>query len=77
VSAVADKLTEKCRSCREKIIWLRHKTTGRMAPIDARASEHGNVVVDLETLTYDITTPGPGQHMNHFATCKQAADWRG
>jgi hypothetical protein len=74
---IAEKHTEKCRSCREKIIWLRHKTTGRMAPIEAREVEGGNIEINLVARTYDIKNPAPGLHLNHFATCKQAKQWRG
>jgi hypothetical protein len=63
-----------CGSCGEPIWWLKNTSTGRMAPIEVKTSERGNCL-DNGNGTYTIVRPGPGQHINHFATCPQAAAW--
>lgn len=73
----------RCRSCGESIWWLRNDSTGRMAPIEAADPDNrGNVLVDLEAGTYRVLSRGvatPGGralHLNHFARCREAAQWK-
>lgn len=61
-----------CKGCLAPILWRRHETTGKMAPIDAAPAEDGNVIV-VDEETYRIAGPldaftGP-RHKNHWATC--------
>jgi len=68
-----------CRSCGAPIVWARHAVTDRVAPIDAEPVEEGNIILDMDSLTYTVGgisyPPGP-RHTNHFATCPDAARWR-
>ena len=76
----------RCRSCRRNIIWAVHSGTGKAAPIDAEASEGGNIMLitpgpnDTKT-TYIVLSPEAAQgyqggdaHLNHFVTCPHAKD---
>ena len=67
----------KCRSCGAAIYWLSNESTGKLAPIDAKPSDTGNIAISLDAGTYQIASaPGAGLHVNHFGTCPQAALWK-
>lgn len=65
-------MIERCRSCREYIVWRNHERTGKPAPIEVKESDKGNVYVNPDG-TYGI---GDGAYLNHFASCEQADSWR-
>ena len=51
----------------------------RSAPVDAAASDDGNIVVDFGSGTYAVVGRAPqfegdtqARHKNHFATCPNA-----
>jgi hypothetical protein len=80
-------MSDSCRSCRAPVIWLEHNKTGQPAPIDAEpVGRAGNILIDLATGTYRVTTVGDDRqgaldrgdplHTNHFATCPQSKVWR-
>jgi hypothetical protein len=60
--------------CSEPVLWLRHETTGRTAPIDPEPVEGGNIAIvgSGEHRMYRIV-PAPERvgklHTNHWATC--------
>lgn len=72
---------EFCRSCRAPIVWLRHATSGKPAPIDRDPAPDGNILTDPRGGTYRIiearerATFAGALHKNHFATCGQAKQW--
>lgn len=62
-----------CRGCGTRILWRRHETTGKLAPLDADPSRDGNIVI-VDADTYRILPKGHGsggqpRHLNHWATC--------
>ena len=76
-----------CRSCGVEVYDLTYSRTGKTAPIEARVSANGNVLIDLEEGIYTIlsgdalekarTVPVLAElHVNHFTTCPQARSWR-
>jgi hypothetical protein len=78
-------MSSKCRSCEADVIWLEHERTGKPAPIDAKPTSDGNIVVDDVGGTYSVVPEqvrdnlieaGMPLHTNHFATCPQRAAWR-
>lgn len=76
------KVTE-CRSCRAPIVWAR-TVGGKLAPIDVEPVETGNVVFlddnraeTLGPLELELLDPRRARFLNHFATCPDAADWKG
>lgn len=84
---------ERCGTCKALIYKLRSVTTGKTGPMDAQTRVDGNVEVDLEAGTYDVLGgarlkaahegmwgPDGGPkllHTSHYATCPDAAAWRG
>ncbi|MGH9549010.1 MAG: hypothetical protein ACRD3W_06535 [Terriglobales bacterium] len=52
-----------CRSCDERIIWMK-TSTGKNMPVDAETVEVGDEEFD------------PKRHTSHFATCPDAAEHR-
>lgn len=60
--------------CRAQVLWLRHETTGKTAPIDPEPVEGGNIAItgEGEHRMYRIVPAaervGP-LHLNHFSTC--------
>lgn len=62
-----------CKRCPARILWRRHKTTGKLAPIDADPTRDGNIViVDAEfyrVLPKGYGSEGQPRHTNHWATC--------
>lgn len=62
-----------CRGCHARVLWRRHESTGRLAPLDAEPSKDGNVVV-LDAERYRVLPAGQGsggqpRYTNHWATC--------
>lgn len=77
-----------CRSCNAEVYWLAHIDTGKLAPIDARADQAGNIVREgadrYRMLTKAEREAGPSlnlfgdevpRYVNHFATCPDRAGW--
>jgi hypothetical protein len=66
------------------VVWKAHHRTGRLAPIDAEPVEGGNILL-LGEGAYQVLgrqpqaslLPLPPTFTSHFATCPQAATWRG
>lgn len=63
-----------CKRCPTRIIWRRHETTGKLAPIDADPTRDGNIVLVPGGEFYRILPAGQGsegqpRHLNHWATC--------
>lgn len=72
---------EKCRSCGAPIVWVKHQTTGRAAPINVDPDPEGNIVITDDMFgnpTYIIVTKSePGtRYTSHFATCQNVKVWR-
>lgn len=65
-----------CRSCREKIYWLKNVNTGRLAPINVALAGNGNIEIDLAARTYTVVGKQPGRHLNHFNTCPTRDAWK-
>jgi hypothetical protein len=53
----------RCKSCRAMIIWF-ETPAGKRMPVDADSVEPDDQELDLD------------KHVSHFATCKQADQWR-
>lgn len=73
---------EQCRSCGADVIWAVTTNDKRM-PVDAEPTYDGRAnLVLVETLfpggqpLARSVPPGEGTHTSHFATCKQADEWR-
>jgi hypothetical protein len=67
----------RCRSCGAEVYWLKHASTGKLAPIDVTPSERGNCLVDLKDSTYRLALGQAGMlYTSHFATCPQAGQYR-
>ena len=72
-----------CRSCDAPIRWVRWQESRKIMPLDAEPASDGNVVI-VDGHTHGDGTPlvrtaKDGDAMrfkSHFATCKQAGDWR-
>lgn len=71
----------RCAGCGEPVRWLKHERTGKPTPIDVAPVEDGNIrIVGSE---YAIVPKAqrvnfPGElHKSHFATCVEAASFRG
>jgi hypothetical protein len=67
-----------CSTCKAPVFDLKHSRTGKLAPIDAEPNPKGNIMINHEEGTYVIVsqvTVGE-RHMNHWATCRDAAHWR-
>jgi hypothetical protein len=61
-----------CRSCDARIIWIVTESGKRM-PVDAKPAGKFIVLNDDDPPKGSLV---PG-YVSHFATCPQAADWRG
>ena len=68
-----------CRKCGKETLWLKHKESGKPAPIEAEPSPNGNIFISGEL--YRIATKkeivkakeiGKPLYLNHFATCEFA-----
>ncbi len=72
-----------CRGCGIQVVWGTNDKTGKAAPIDAAATDDGNVVwlrdgTHYHVLTKDekaapATTP---RFRNHFSTCPAAREFK-
>jgi hypothetical protein len=80
-SAMTELMIEQCKTCKADILWLKHKSTRKAAPIDAEPDAKGNIFVRLETGEYRIATPAEiarakeiakPLYTNHFVTCPTA-----
>ena len=81
-------MSDRCRSCDAEIVWARHITTHRPAPIDVPdpadpEQKFGNVLLLHNPETGDdryMIDLEPGDETNrttnHFATCPNAKDHR-
>jgi hypothetical protein len=70
-----------CRSCGAPVYWLKHATTGKLAPVDAAPNPSGNVTVDPAAGTYTVLgTAGAradtARYTSHFMPCPQCRTWR-
>jgi hypothetical protein len=69
-----------CETCGAPIFKLYHVRTNKRAPIDARPSPDGDIVLE-GVRCYRITKaprqPGEIRYKNHYATCPSAKLWRG
>lgn len=69
-----------CRACGEMVWDLRHEITGNRAPIEVKATTHGNIAVDLEAGRYRVVRgvkpEGLELHANHFMVCPEGARFR-
>lgn len=79
--------TTECRSCGAAIVWSTSNSTGRKAPIDADPVPDGPIVIvgrsgdryhvlRTSDAHRDHVAPETVRFTNHFATCKQAGQWR-
>lgn len=69
----------KCRACPDTVLWARHKTTKKANPLDSEPDGNGNILLDPETLLYEVLTgedldraremPSVTLYISHFATC--------
>jgi len=70
----------RCRSCGAAVLWLRHHRTGRLAPIDAEPADNGIAILvgdDRYAIVVQATPAPITRYAPHYATCPQAATWRG
>ncbi|HEY8560471.1 MAG TPA: hypothetical protein VIL74_08845 [Pyrinomonadaceae bacterium] len=80
------KVSDFCKKCGAPIMWLKHKTSGKPAPIEAISSEQGNILVDASTGTmYRVATNDEIEkarrinhplYLNHFVTCEFADSFK-
>ncbi len=77
------KRMNECTKCGKPVMWLKHKMSGKPAPIECDAHAQGNILVKGEQ--YRIATNdeiekareiGHPLYINHFAKCPNAADFR-
>lgn len=69
---------EQCRSCNAQVIWVRMFKSGKpgkMAPVDAAPVKM--VQVKNEEMAPSLTGEVIEVYTPHFATCPDAAAWRG
>lgn len=68
--------------CEVEVIWLENDHTGNRAPIEVRNTPDGNVTIDRLHGTWHVIVEADGEvpsskrHLNHFATCEHADDYR-
>jgi hypothetical protein len=71
-----------CGSCGEPIYWLANSLTRKIAPIETKPAENGNVLLFLDLGLYRVTTDDEREaykgwlHLSHFVNCPQAPVWR-
>jgi hypothetical protein len=69
--------------CGAHVYWLRHETTGRMAPVDVEPDPagKGNIRIDPQAGTYAVVAGealllarygGEALRLNHWVTCPAA-----
>lgn len=75
---VPEAVVRSCRSCGAPVWWLENKRTQLLAPINPEQSWNGNVIVHMESRTYELCTPKRDfkRHTSHIATCPDARKWR-
>jgi hypothetical protein len=66
----------RCRSCGKRILWAQSALTGARVPLDPEPVTSGGGFVQNEHGMLVWTTSGE-RRASHFATCPQAAEWRG
>lgn len=72
--------TTTCRSCSALIFWGINTKSGKRNPINAEPVQGGNITISgwddegTPELTYGARGSGP--YVSHFATCREARDWR-
>lgn len=78
---------KRCSSCNARIIWT-ETVYGRRMPIDAAPVEDGNLRLELRAerngntiiAHYDqaslFNSDAWSRYVSHFATCKNAKEWR-
>lgn len=76
-------MSYQCQKCQTEIAWLRHKETGKPAPIEVNPSQNGNILV--KNGQYRIATPEEVEKarqinkplfLNHFASCEFAKSFK-
>lgn len=73
-----------CRSCHAAIRWVKMAKTGKSNPLDAQATDKGNIDVRDDGLAYYLTGDALANaraaklplYISHFATCVNAAQHR-
>lgn len=75
----------KCRSCQAPIFWAKSKK-GKLMPMDSEPVETGHFLITdrhgdhpLATFVKDTSAAQPETkfYVSHYATCRDAGDWRG
>lgn len=74
-------MTGTCRSCGAPILWV-HTAKGTRMPLDAEPVDGGNVTLSNGVAFVHgqpaLLLDEPVEtYVSHFATCPQAAEWRG
>lgn len=73
----------RCKSCGKSIVFA-HTTLGKAAPYE-RDDAHGEWEIDEKGVARHMGAPSPQMDLSgevgerwtsHFATCKQAREWR-
>jgi hypothetical protein len=77
----------KCRSCNAEIFWTL-TVNGKRMPVDSEPVRNGGFILKEDTthtppllhatvvVPSDRLPPDRRRYVSHFATCKQAGDWR-
>jgi hypothetical protein len=71
-----------CRSCGAQIVWAQMLQSTKPIPLDPEPVERGNleVVAHVGSVPVVRLVPlaerHPGLFRTHFATCRDASDWR-
>lgn len=72
-----------CQKCNTEVVWLWHKDTNKVAPIEDAPAENGNIFIQGKL--YRMATAdeiekakqiGKPLYINHFATCEFAKSFR-
>ncbi len=74
-----------CKSCGEKMLWVKMAATGRSNPLDVKPVENGNIQLNLNgqgvILSKEVIAKMREKgtallYLSHFATCPGAASHR-
>jgi hypothetical protein len=73
-----------CRSCKALVYWAITRATGRAMPVDVDPHGNGNLVLSVSQTTGQLTADsydeakhaGRNRFRSHFASCRQAEQWR-
>jgi hypothetical protein len=77
-----------CEDCGKEILFLKHKETGKVNPIEAQPDPKGNLRINLETGQYRFANDVEYErwkvghpkaiplHISHFARCPNAGKFR-